>query len=272
LAVKVSGSGKKSVDAYFQQMGLFGGVRYSPRSVRLAKTLLENTSLEIKKRLDSFAAGANIDTKGQAKMFAPPSADDLFEQSFGRIDPDQGFSAVAEQKGLFGAPAQGKLFDEVEFNAIPRQKQKASATFGPVRRVSHATGRGRNNAKSVLPPGGDDALGLHNRKPRSTVFVSTGRIRRGPTHLRDAGEAAALVRDIRNTAQEKLFIIAVDEGGKILNLHKYSKDRKNMVLPPRFFFTDGAFHTPVSCCSYGSPGGCQVTPFHSVSEPSGTGG
>jgi len=182
---------------------------------------------EIKKRLDSFAAGANIDTKGQAKMFAPPSADDLFEKSFGKIDPDQRFSAVAEQRSLLGDPAQGKLFNEAELNAIPRQKQKASATFGPVRRVSHATGRGRNNARSVLPPGGDDALGLHGGHPRSTVFVATGRIRRGPTHLRDAGEAAALVKDIRRSTQEKFFTIAVDEDGKILNLHKYSKGKKD---------------------------------------------
>jgi len=62
------------------------------------------------------------------------------------------------------------------------------------------------------------------------VAVATGRIRRGPTHLdgeRGAEQAAALVRDIRKSAQEKFYTIAVDADGKILNLHKYSKSTKD---------------------------------------------
>jgi len=135
-----------------------------------------------------------------------------------KIDIVGRLSAVAEQGG--------------SFRDIPKSPEKASVLF---RRIDDADiGL---HVSSGGKPGGprrpDLTLPEAGVARRRTVPVATGRIRRGPTHLdgkRGAEQAAALVRDIRKSAQEKFFTIAVDEGGKILNLHKYSKGRKNEAL------------------------------------------
>ena len=141
-------------------------------------------------RLDNRTVDSKIDIEGQGRL-----------------------SAVAEQ---------GKSFRD-----IPKSPEKASVLF---RRIDDAT-PGLHDVPSGRREGGRHIVRHHSAgmARRRTVGVATGRIRRGPTHLdgeRGAEQAAALVRDIRKSAQEKFYTIAVDADGKILNLHKYSKGKK----------------------------------------------
>ncbi|MBW1697850.1 MAG: hypothetical protein JRH18_19980 [Deltaproteobacteria bacterium] len=64
-------------------------------------------------------------------------------------------------------------------------------------------------------------------------MASTGRIKGPSPYIHSAQEAASLLAHIRKSPQELFYVVTVDDTGKILEIHKYSKGLKGSarVLP-----------------------------------------
>ncbi len=60
-----------------------------------------------------------------------------------------------------------------------------------------------------------------------TGMATTGSLRAGSLYARGPAEAASLLAHIRKSPQENLYLVAVDEAGKILEIHRYSKGTKS---------------------------------------------
>jgi len=145
----------------------------------------------------------------------------LIDRALDPLDEKNEFWAEVLRRITGGQVVAGRGYKPAEVKAVDSDNIYSPESWKPIAKIGEAETAAAKSVSFKQPTRQSDIEGL--QASTTTRMVTTGSLKAKSLYARTPAEAASLMAHIRKHAQENLYLVAVNEKGKILEVHRYVK-------------------------------------------------
>jgi diguanylate cyclase (GGDEF)-like protein len=145
----------------------------------------------------------------------------LIDRALDPLDEKNEFWAEVLRRITGGQVVAGRSYKPAEVKTVDSDNIYSPESWKPIAKIGEAATAAAKSVSFKQPTRQSDIEGL--QASATTRMVTTGSLKAKNLYARTPAEAASLMAHIRKHAQENLYLVAVNEKGKILEIHRYVK-------------------------------------------------